>query len=85
MDRGQPRVRRRGFFLHSDASDVEAGDHEAAEGVHLRPRADRRVRDRRSSLSGGRTRAADDGRTDEAPEVRSGNGTGSRQQADSRR
>lgn len=85
MDPGQARVRRRGLFLYSDAGDAESGDHEAAEGVHIRAGTNRRAGDRRSSLSGGRTRAADEERNDEAPAVRSGNATGSRRRADSRR
>ena len=39
MDVGEPRVRRRGFFLHStDVTEPEAGEHENPEGFPVRVR-----------------------------------------------
>jgi len=39
MDAGEPRVRRRGFFLHStDVTEPEAGEHENPEGFPVRVR-----------------------------------------------
>ena len=39
MDAGEPRVRRRGFFLHStDGSEPDTGEHENPEGFAVRVR-----------------------------------------------
>ena len=82
MDAAEPRVRRRGFFLHSDtAGDHDATEHENPEGVTVRIRVSRPSMGRRSAGSGGRartiSRSIDEGR----PEIRSGSVTGSRQRA----
>ena len=84
MDASEPRVRRRGFFLHSDTTgEPDTGEHENPEGFTVRARIDRRAVPRRVAsvvLSGGRSHTAD--RTeDSSPEIRSGSVTGSRQRA----
>jgi hypothetical protein len=83
MDAAEPRLRRRGFFLHSDAGEADSGDHEAAEGLPTRARTGRRAPRRPGGLqaSGGRSRAADTHRDNELPELRSASVTGSRQRA----
>jgi hypothetical protein len=85
MDAEEPRVRRRGFFLHSDTTgEYDAGEHENPEGFTVRIRISRRL-SRHLSRSGGRTRVitrtTDEGR----PQIRSGSVTGSRQRAHSPR
>jgi hypothetical protein len=93
MDAHEPRVRRRGFFLHSDTTgEPDNGEHENPEGFVVRVRngrpavsrqfasnATREVRTAR--LGGGRSRTeipiVDEG----GPEIRSGSATGSRQRA----
>ena len=80
MDAYEPRVRRRGFFLHStDVTEPEAGEHENPEGFPVRVRTNPSRAPRH--FTGGRTgrteRRADEGR----PEIRSGSVTGSRQRA----
>jgi hypothetical protein len=85
MGVGEPRVRHRGFFLHS-ATEGDSAEHENPEGVVVRVRSARQSVARRgtSSGSGGRSRTAQ--RTEEAqPEIRSGSVTGSRQRAHSPR
>jgi hypothetical protein len=80
MNAGEPRVRRRGFFLHStDATEPDAGEHENPEGFPVRVRTTRSPVPRH--FTGGRT-ARTEGRTDEGrPAIRSGSVTGSRQRA----
>jgi hypothetical protein len=82
MHTGEPRVRRRGFFLHSDTTgERETGELENPEGFVVRVGMARAPVPRRASSSGGRAQAvahSDDGR----PEIRSGSATGSRQRAD---
>jgi hypothetical protein len=80
MDVREPRVRRRGFFLHSaDTGEAEIGEHENAEGLNVRVRTARSTTPRQfSSVRRGRSEASfDEGR----PEIRSGSVTGSRQRA----
>jgi hypothetical protein len=76
----EPRVRRRGFFLHSsDTNDVETGEYENAEGFAVRFRTSRSTAPRR--FSSGR-QARSEQRTDEGqPQIRSGSVTGSRQRS----
>jgi hypothetical protein len=76
----EPRVRRRGFFLHSsDVNESEAGEHENPEGFPVRVRTTPSPAPRH--FTGGRTRRTE-ARTDEGqPEIRSGSVTGSRQRA----
>jgi hypothetical protein len=78
MDVYEPRVRRRGFFLHStDINESDAGEHENPEGFPVRVRTNPSPAPRH--YTGGRT-ARREARTDEAPpEIRSGSVTGSRQ------
>ncbi len=89
MDASEPRLRRRGFFLHSDTTgEPDTGEHENPEGFVVRVRITRshamaqpRPRAISSSRpSGGRSQSAmphDEG----MPALRSGSATGSRQQA----
>ena len=85
MDVCEPRVRRRGFFLHStDGSEAETGEHENPEGVAVRVKVDRSPAPRQFASQGRQLRTA--GRTDEGrSQVRSVSATGSRQRAHSPR
>ena len=90
MDAREPRVRRRGFFLHSsDGDEPDTGEHENPEGfavrvripghseaasVHQRPSARRRAI--RRPIAPNRSH-----RTEDRPAIRSGSVTGSRQRA----
>jgi len=80
MDVNEPRVRHRGFFLHSpDSGEPGTGEHENAEGVAVRVRISRSSAPRQFS-SGRRDRtesSSDEGR----PQIRSGSVTGSHQRA----
>ena len=83
MDASEPRVRRRGFFLHSDtAGEPDTGEHENPEGFAVRVRADRPAVPRQVSntLSSGRSHTSVRIK-DSPPEIRSGSVTGSRQRA----
>ena len=81
MDVCEPRVRRRGFFLHStDGSEQETGEHENPEGVAVRVKIARSPAPRQFASQGRQLRTA--GRTDEGrSQVRSVSATGSRQRA----
>jgi hypothetical protein len=76
----EPRVRRRGFFLHSpDGNEPETGDHENPEGFGVRIRVHstsvpRHIASRGRSRTGSRTESTN-------PQIRSGSVTGSRQRA----
>ena len=86
MDVCEPRVRRRGFFLHStDGSEGhDAGEHENPEGVAVRVQVARSPAPRQFASQGRQLRTA--GRTDEGRStVRSVIATGSRQRARSSR
>jgi hypothetical protein len=79
----EPRVRRRGFFLHSDTTgDSETAELENPEGVTVRVRISRRTvpRQAASGQSG-----SDYSRVETRPAIRSGSATGSRQRAHSPR
>ena len=79
----EPRVRRRGFFLHSDTTgEPENAELENAEGVTVRVRTGRRAIPRQ--VTSGRSQS-DYSRIDTRPEIRSGSVTGSRQRAHSPR
>ena len=90
MDEAEPRVRRRGFFLHSDTTgEPDTGEHENPEGFIVRIRiarsparqvATRAVGSAR--FSGGRQAQPDKPADEGHPAIRSGSVTGSRQQAD---
>jgi hypothetical protein len=85
MDAAEPRVRHRGFFLHSPA-EGDSVEHENPEGVVVRVRSARQpvARHGGGAIGGGRSRVPQ--RTEEAqPEIRSGSVTGSRQRAHSPR
>jgi hypothetical protein len=76
----EPRVRRRGFFLHStDGSEPDHGEHENPEGFGVRVRAAAPSVPRRMASSG---RSHSASRADDTnPQIRSGSVTGSRQRA----
>ena len=77
----EPRVRRRGFFLHSvDTSEPETGEHDSAEGVSVRARTATRSENPRQFTSIRRSRLDEPG-NDASPEIRSGSVTGSRQRS----
>ena len=80
MDAGEPRLRRRGFFLHSPDAEPDAIEQENPEGVVIRIRVRHSGVPRRVAVSGGRSRT--ESRIDDArPQIRSGSVTGSRQRA----
>jgi hypothetical protein len=85
MDEGEPRVRRRGFFLHSDTTgEPDTGEHENPEGFVVRVRITRSGASRRAAgaaIAGGRSRSHP-GSDEQRLEIRSGSVTGSRQRAD---
>jgi hypothetical protein len=88
----EPRVRRRGFFLHSETTgEPETAELENPEGFVVRFRIARPSVPRRMTSvasrsmvsarhSGGRSRTETD-REDTRPQIRSGSVTGSRQRA----
>jgi hypothetical protein len=79
MDACEPRVRRRGFFLHSPDGEPDAIEHENPEGVVIRVRVRRSSVPRRAATGG---RSHSDTRTEDTrPQIRSGSVTGSRQRA----
>jgi len=88
MAADEPRVRRRGFFLHSsDAGDADTGDHESAEGFSVRVRTGRQAT-RPQVTSSARHSGGRQSRTnhqpavaDGLPAIRSGSVTGSRQRS----
>lgn len=82
MDVAEPRVRRRGFFLHSDTTgEHDTTEHDNPEGVTVRIRIARPDHGRRAAGSGGRSRNISRGTDEGLPEIRSGSATGSRQRA----
>ena len=76
----EPRVRRRGFFLHSpDGNEPDTGDYENPEGFGVRVRVTSTSVPRQIA-SDGRSRTTS--RTESTdPQIRSGSVTGSRQRA----
>jgi hypothetical protein len=94
MDAYEPRVRRRGFFLHSDTTgEPDTGEHENPEGFVVRVRIARPRRGRQiSAVRGASGTRSSDGRarseavdSDDLPQIRSGSVTGSRQREHSPR
>jgi hypothetical protein len=84
MDASEPRVRRRGFFLHSDTTgEAETGDHENPEGLTIRARLSRPTAPRHTAhgMTSGRSAIAFSSDEVTIPEIRSGSVTGSRQRA----
>jgi hypothetical protein len=76
----EPRLRRRGFFLHSpDGNEPDTGDHENPEGVGVRVRV-AATSVPRQIASSGRSRTTN-GIEHTNPQIRSGSVTGSRQRA----
>ena len=88
MDATEPRLRRRGFFLHTDTiGEADTGEHESPEGFKASVRISRSTVARRLARLvplDGRSRPAF--AADEAHSaIRSKSATGSRQQVGSRR
>jgi len=96
MDVSEPRVRRRGFFLHSSDSEPELAEQENPEGFVVRNRSARAQAPRQTGtsatrtataaprLNGGRGHSPLTGhrdRDESRPAIRSGSVTGSRQRA----
>ena len=90
MDVREPRVRRRGFFLHSSDGEADSGEHENPEGLTVRARSPRSRIPRKTtssprtagaSISGRRSNRDDGDAADARPAIRSGSVTGSRQRA----
>ena len=81
MDVREPRVRHRGFFLHSaDPDDVDATEFESSEGLRVRFRTSKAASVPRQMAGAGRSRSQ--GRVEVSrPQIRSGSVTGSRQRA----
>ena len=78
MDAYEPRVRRRGFFLHStDVTEPDTGEHENPEGFAVRVRTNPSAAPRH--FTGGRQTHAEERTNEGEPEIRSGSVTGTRQ------
>ena len=76
----EPRVRRRGYFLHSaDTGEPDTGDHENAEGINVRLRTSRS--DAQRQFSSVRRSPRHTTEHQSQPEIRSGSVTGSRQRS----
>jgi hypothetical protein len=80
MDVREPRVRHRGFFLHSsDGDDHDTAEFESTEGFPVRFRASKPSVPRQTAGSG---RSRSHSRSEDTrPQIRSGSVTGSRQRA----
>jgi hypothetical protein len=84
MNAGQPRLRHRGFFLHSDAGESEAAEQENPEGIAVRVGPSKRSRSRQmagTNTRSGRSRTIQPHEDEGRPAIRSGSVTGSRQRA----
>ena len=79
MDVREPRVRRRGFFLHSSDGEPDTGEHDNPEGVSVRVRFPGHRPPRKTTS--GRSHRTDAGAVDSRAAIRSGSVTGSRQRA----
>ncbi len=79
----EPRVRRRGFFLHSDTGESDIAEHDDAEGFVVRTRTPRTsTRQSTRVVASGRSRSGLTGEAEESrPAIRSGSVTGSRQRS----
>jgi hypothetical protein len=83
----EPRLRRRGFFLHSsDGNEVDTGEHENPEGFIVRVRfpgnpVPRKMVSARGLNGGGRGHRTDLDQSEGMPAIRSGSVTGSRQRS----
>jgi len=81
MDAYEPRVRRRGFFLHSaETGDSDTGEHENPEGFGVRVRVPKASVPRQMA-SNGRSHNNRSTTDDSLPQIRSGSVTGSRQRS----
>lgn len=80
MDVREPRVRRRGFFLHSaDTGDSDPGEYESTEGFPVRVRVEKPSVPRQMASSG---RSHSQHRLEDTrSQIRSGSVTGSRQRS----
>jgi len=80
MDVREPRVRHRGFFLHSaDTGESDSTEYESTEGFTVRFRVAKPSVPRQTASSG---RSRSQSRIEDSrPEIRSGSVTGSRQRA----
>ena len=88
MDAYEPRVRRRGFFLHSsEGNEPDTGEHENPEGFAVRVRfgtgMHRKVGGSRgvAHSGNGRSHGSERDLTEGMPAIRSGSVTGSRQRS----
>jgi hypothetical protein len=92
MGVSEPRMRRRGFFLHSPDGEPDSGEHENPEGLVVRVRVHDNSVPRKmlgsssrgvpgSRFSNGRQLQAESDSTEGEPAIRSGSVTGSRQRA----
>jgi hypothetical protein len=91
MDASEPRLRRRGFFMHSSESgEPDTGEHENPEGFIVRVRfqgspVPRKMAGSRAvtgtRFSGGRQLQSESDPSEGRPSIRSGSVTGSRQRA----
>jgi len=80
----EPRVRRRGFFLHTpESGEPDTGEHENPEGFVVRGPQPRSTPGTRSS--GGRQLRTESRANEDQPAIRSGSVTGSRQREHSSR
>ena len=82
MGVNEPRVRRRGFFLHSSEAETHetGGEHENPEGFSVRARLPRSTTAPRQFAGTGR-QAREERAEESRPQIRSGSVTGSRQRA----
>ena len=79
MDVREPRVRRRGFFVHVEPYELDPVEHDTAEGVSIRLSPSRKAT---HSVRGGSSVASVDSKSKpQTAAVRSATATGSRQQA----
>jgi hypothetical protein len=87
MVASEPRVRRRGFFLHSsEGGEPDTGEYENPEGFIVRVRfagnpVPRKMVSARGVSGGGRSHRTDTDLTEGMPAIRSGSVTGSRQRS----
>ena len=91
MDAREPRLRRRGFFLHSSEGEPDTGEHENPEGFIVRVSVPghsipRQIAGSRRATPGARFSSRRSHRSDShacegLPAIRSGSVTGSRQRA----
>lgn len=81
MDALEPRVRRRGFFLHSSTDEVETGETENPEGFVVRVRVPRAVAPGIRMTAGRSAQPARASIDETRPAIRSGSVTGSRQRS----